>query len=151
MTDIRIRPADLARDLPDTHRLMIQLRPALADLDDYVARVRRQAQNDGYLVTVLEAGLASGAARIVAVAGYRFGEMLHRGRFLYVDDLVTDAAERSRGYGEALLDWLIQQARAAGCDEFCLDSGVQRFAAHRFYLRKRLDITAHHFCLRLKG
>ncbi|MGZ5001726.1 MAG: GNAT family N-acetyltransferase, partial [Chthoniobacterales bacterium] len=30
-----------------------------------------------------------------------------------------------------------------------LDSGVQRFDAHRFYLMKRMKISSHHFSLEL--
>jgi len=30
-----------------------------------------------------------------------------------------------------------------------LDSGVQRFSAHRFYLSKRMEISSHHFSLKL--
>ncbi len=44
--------------------------------------------------------------------------MLSSGKTLYVDDLVTDAAARSQGYGEAMLQWLIALAREAGCDTF---------------------------------
>jgi hypothetical protein len=44
---------------------------------------------------------------------------------------------------------LVAEARAAGCGELHLDSGVQRFAAHRFYLRERMEIMAHHFRLKL--
>jgi GNAT superfamily N-acetyltransferase len=62
---------------------------------------------------------------------------------------VTRAADRSRGYGDQLLDWLVDHACGLGCDQLHLDSGVQRFAAHRFYLRNRMDITAHHFALKL--
>ena len=40
-------------------------------------------------------------------------EMLATGRTLYVDDLVTDEAQRSRGYGKAMLDWLQAHARDA--------------------------------------
>ena len=68
-----------------------------------------------------------------------------------VDDLVTLAEGRSRGYGKKMLDWLIAESRARDCDEFHLDSGVQRFGAHRFYLTQRMDITSHHFALRLKA
>ena len=68
---------------------------------------------------------------------------------MYVDDLVTDDAERSQGWGGRLLDWLIETAREAGCQQFHLDSGVQRFGAHRFYLMKRMQITCHHFALNL--
>jgi GNAT superfamily N-acetyltransferase len=83
--------------------------------------------------------------RVVAVAGYRLGHNLAWGSYLYVDDLVTDAARRSEGHGEQMMDWLVATARAQGCDELHLDSAVQRFGAHRFYLRYGMDITSHHF------
>ena len=89
--------------------------------------------------------------RVVAVAGFRLIEMLAWGKGLYVDDLVTDSSQRSRGYGEALMRWLIDHARQHGCEELHLDSGVQRFDAHRFYLAQRMKISSHHFALDLRG
>jgi predicted GNAT superfamily acetyltransferase len=38
-------------------------------------------------------------------------EMLFRGRHIYVDDLITDATERSKGHGDLLFDWLVEHAR----------------------------------------
>lgn len=64
-------------------------------------------------------------------------------------DLVTDSARRSRGHGKALLHSLIQRARDEGCRALDLDSGVQRFDAHRFYLANRMIISSHHFTLKL--
>ena len=81
--------------------------------------------------------------------GYRMMESLYAGRFCYVDDLVTDETTRSLGYGGALFDWLVAEARTARCERLELDSGVQRFAAHRFYLTKRMIISSHHFSLDL--
>ena len=88
-------------------------------------------------------------SKVVAAAGFRLLENLAWGRFLYVDDLVTDAAHRSQGHGDALMNWLMAHARAAGCAELHLDSGVERFGAHRFYLARRMDITSHHFAMKL--
>jgi GNAT superfamily N-acetyltransferase len=68
---------------------------------------------------------------------------------LYVDDLVMDEAARSSGYGKRLLHWLVQRARDEGCQTLELDSGVQRFDAHRFYLTERMFISSHHFRLNL--
>jgi GNAT superfamily N-acetyltransferase len=82
---------------------------------------------------------------VVGAAGIRLGENLAWGRFLYVDDLVTDSKERSKGYGEKLMSWLLKHARSQGCEELHLDSGVQRFEAHRFYLGLRMRISSHHF------
>jgi GNAT superfamily N-acetyltransferase len=129
----------VARCFPVLH----ELRTALASEDAFVAQVLRQ-QGEGYRLAFVE---VDGTAR--AAAGYRISENLAWGKFLYVDDLVTLAAERSRGWGRTLIDWLIAEARAAGCAELHLDSGVQRFDAHRFYLAKRMHISAHHFALRL--
>lgn len=66
-----------------------------------------------------------------------------------LDDLVTDAACRSKGNGKVLLTWLVRQARDEGCRYLELDSGVQRFDAHRFYLANRMIISARHFTLKL--
>ena len=110
---------------------------------EFVARVRRQ-QRTGYELAFVE---HDGAVK--AVAGFRLMENLPWGKFLYVDDLVTDEAVRSHGHGQKIFAWLIERARAAGCAEFHLDSGVQRFGAHRFYLGQRMDISAHHFALKL--
>ncbi len=121
------------------------LRPHLADEGAFVAQVRRQ-QAQGYRLAFAEDG--SGA--VVAVAGFRFTESLSWGRFVYVDDLVTVPEARGKGYAGALLDGVIALARAENCDAVHLDSGHQRFDAHRLYLNKRFRITAHHFALDLR-
>jgi GNAT superfamily N-acetyltransferase len=76
--------------------------------------------------------------------------MLAWGKALYVDDFVSAEAYRGLGYGSALFDWLLVQATQSGCDQLHLDSGVHRFAAHRFYLHKGMDITSHHFAMKIK-
>ena len=130
-------PAEIGR----CHKVMRELRPHFATRAKFVERVRRQ-QRDGYLLAFVEAG-----NEVRAVAGYRFLESLYSGRFLYVDDLVTRESDRSAGYGGKLFDWLVQQAREKKCNNFELDSGVQRFDAHRFYFVKRMKIFSYHFAL----
>ncbi len=118
---------------------MAQLRPHHGDSQEFVATVRRM-MGDGYRLALLETG-----GVVAAVGGFRIFEMLYRGRFLYVDDLVTDGAKRSRGHGATLLDWLRAYARAEGCRQLVLDSGVQRSDAHRFYFRQGMRIDAYNF------
>jgi GNAT superfamily N-acetyltransferase len=88
---------------------------------------------------------------VKAVAGFRVVENLDNGRFIYVGDLVTKPQERSKGYGQRLFDWLLDCARSEGCGALTLDSGVQRFDAHRFYLKNRMRISSHHFWLLVSG
>ena len=131
--------ADIARCFP----VMAELRPHLSAAE-FAARVRKQ-QATGFQLAYLE---ESGEVR--AVMGFRYLETLAWGRILYVDDLVATQSQRSRGHGGRLFDWLVAQAKQNHCDELHLDSGVQRFGAHRFYLTRRMDIIAHHFALKLK-
>jgi GNAT superfamily N-acetyltransferase len=102
-------------------------------------------QQEGFHLAFLE---DAGAVR--AVAGYRYYDKLFSGRNLYVDDLVTDSTVRSRGYGGKLLAWLTDEARAHGCTQLELDSGVQRTDAHRFYFRERMHVSAFHFVVPIK-
>ncbi len=131
--------ADLRRCFPVMHELRTHL-----DLESYLAQVKRQADTDRYQTAYLEED-----GQVCAVAGFRLMETLAWGKIVYVDDLVTLATDRSKGYGDRLLDWLVEFARTHGCAQFHLDSGVQRHGAHRFYLRKRMDITAYHFAMKL--
>jgi GNAT superfamily N-acetyltransferase len=125
------------------HEVMHQLRPHISR-DEFLATVGQMRQTDGYQ---LAAVYDEGAVR--AVAGYRVIEMLWCGKILYVDDLNTDERYRSKGYGKVLLDWLKNEARAQGCVQLHLDSGVRREHAHRFYFREGLTINAYHFRLTL--
>ena len=122
--------------------VMHELRPHLSEAD-FLQRVRRQ-EAAGYALAFLE---QDGAVR--AAAGFRLLDNLASGRVLYVDDLVTLPADRSGGCGAELFSWLTEQARAAGCATLELDSGVQRFGAHRFYFGRRMFISSYHFRLPL--
>jgi len=136
---IVIRLLQATDDILRCFPLMDDLRPHLRE-DEFVSRVRGQQREHGYRLAVLE---EDGAVR--AVAGFRIAECLAWGRFLYVDDLVTARSVRFRGYGQQLFDWLLAEARREGCEQLHLDSGVQRYEAHGFYLKNRLHITSHHF------
>jgi GNAT superfamily N-acetyltransferase len=107
---------------------------------DYAGRLRAVFANGGRMCVATEAQAVRG------VAVWRLIENTYEGRRLYVDDLVTDAAHRSRGIGRALLRHLEQHARNMQCDVLALDSGTQRTGAHRFYFREGMVIPA--FCFR---
>lgn len=137
-----IRIAETDEDIARAHAVMSELRPHIA-ASEFVGRVRRQ-QEGGYHLAFVEVESEPRCA-----AGFRFTENLAWGLHMYVDDLVTLAADRSKGYGALMLDWLIALARERKCAQLHLDSGVQRFGAHRFYLLKRMAITSHHFAITL--
>lgn len=118
--------------------VMQELRPHLKE--DEFLRVVRDMEQEGYKLAYKESD-----GRVVAVAGFRIYTSLFMGKNLYVDDLVTAAAERSRGYGEELLAWLRTVAYKNSCQYFHLDSGTHRHQAHKFYFRQGLTIASYHF------
>lgn len=124
--------------------VMSQLRPHLEQVK-FVQQVRYQMK-EGYQLAYLEV-----EGQTLAVAGFRISTCLAIGKFLYIDDLVADEFKQSQGYGQQLFQWLIEYAKNHNCKHLSLDSGVQRFNAHRFYLVQRMKITSHHFSIELES
>lgn len=140
----QIRRATTPAEITRVHAVMRELRAHHADERVFVRQVQRQMRA-GFRLAFLERD-----DEIRAAAGYRIHELLFSGRTLYLDDLVTRETDRSQGFGGQLFDWLIEEARRENCKAFTLDSGVQRFDAHRFYLMKRMKIASHHFTLAIE-
>lgn len=122
-----------------TWEVMHELRPHL-ERERYVERVRALMASDGFSLVAIVVD-----EQVEAVAGYRLVSLLHCGRALVVDDLVTRESARSAGHGKRLLDWLKRRARAEGCAELSLVSRVTRERAHRFYFREGLGIERFEF------
>ena len=139
----QISLAETREDIAATWPVMRQLRPHL-DAARYLELVERlQAERDFRIASMRVDG------EVVAVAGLRFGEWLHGGRYLEIEDFVTSDGSRSQGHGSAFFDWIAALARDAGCRHLRLFSGVQREAAHRFYRRKGMSLDAYYFSLDL--
>lgn len=142
-TGIDIALAETRDEIAATWPVMHQLRPHL-DAEAYLGRVLRlQAERDFKLARMSVGGM------VVAAAGLRFGEWLHGGRYLEIEDFVTGEECRSQGYGGEFFDWIAALGRDAGCQHLRLLSGVQREAAHRFYRRKGMSLDAYYFSLDL--
>jgi GNAT superfamily N-acetyltransferase len=141
VTDARgavIAPALLAA-AEGVHR---ELRPDLPP--DYAGRMAQVFGSGAEMAVALD------GERVVGVAVFRVIEKTFSGRELYCDDLVTDAARRSRGAGHAMIAHMEAVGRERGCDVLALDSGAQRQQAHKFYFREGLVIGSFHFTKRLR-
>lgn len=89
-----IRLANSDSEIASCYPVMRELRPHIRK-SDFVSRVRSQEKSGYRLAFVVDDN------GIVAVAGFRIGESLSWGRFLYVDDLVASRVRRSRAMGRA--------------------------------------------------
>ncbi|MGN6210479.1 GNAT family N-acetyltransferase [Asticcacaulis sp.] len=134
-----IKRAESDVEIQKTFLVMNQLRPFLTP-DTYVARIRDLMSTQGFRLAFLESD-----GGVQAVAGYRIQDMLYCGKFLSIDDLVTNEASRSMGFGAQVLDWLVEEARQEGCTQIELLSSTAREGAHRFYFRNGFTIDAFHF------
>lgn len=133
------------RELDDTttelaYRVMKELRPHLTGAAEFVERIRMQ-RKEGYRLV----GSFSAAGEVVSVAGFRTGNCLAWGHFVYIDDLVTLPEARGKGHASALLRWVDEEAVRLGCQQVHLDSATYRHDAHRRYLTSGYDIQAFHF------
>ncbi len=140
---IEITPARTDADIAAGFPVIQELRTHLTDATAFRDQVRRQ-MDDGYNLAVLRVD-----GEVAGCGGFRVHETLSRGRYMYVEDLVTSAKHRSLGLGDKLFDWLANEARERGCAQMEIISGVQRGEAHRFYHRKRMTIKAYQLVLPL--
>jgi GNAT superfamily N-acetyltransferase len=122
-----------------------ELRPHLRSADEFVERWRRQIEEGYEIIYIKEEG------KVVAAAGYRFFHTMAWGHILYIDDLVAAPPARGSGFGTALLKHLQNEARERGCDSVHLDTGYQRYLAHRAYLRNGFDLHCHHMAWPVSG
>ena len=121
-----------------------QLRDHL-DKDTFTQRYRSMYDGANYRILTLWADSECRAA-----AGFRWIENLAAGDSLYIDDLVTADAWRSKGYGGILVKRLEQIAIDIGADAIRLDSAIHRVDAHRFYQREGFEYFSKHFVRILK-
>jgi GNAT superfamily N-acetyltransferase len=137
---MKVHIAESDAELEKISVVLLQLRTAF-DGEGLLAQVKQQRQH-GYQLAYVES-----AGEVLCVAGFVVGTKLAWGKHLYVDDLVTAGNRRSEGAGAKMIAWLNSHARQLGCEQLHLDSGVQRFAAHKFYLREGFRIDSHHFSI----
>ncbi|MFD3516615.1 GNAT family N-acetyltransferase [Streptomyces sp. NPDC058657] len=138
MKTVDLAPGD-PRLLSDLLPVLRELRPHLTE--ESLTEVYAEGHPAGlrFCAAYDDEGVCTGAA------GWRITANTASLRTLYVEDLVTAEAARSRGVGAHLLGHLQDRAAETGCLSLSLDSGTQRTRAHQFYLREKMEIVAFHF------
>lgn len=143
MNELQLQEVRTKEQTKSCYKVMHQLRPHLTE-EVFIEQVQRQFVEGYKLISLKTDG------EVKALAGFRILEFLAWGKVLYIDDLITGAQTRKKGYASMLLRWLIQKAEATHCDQVHLDSGYMRHDAHRFYLKHGFKLHSHHFSLNLK-
>lgn len=71
------------------------------------------------------------------------------GATCYLSSIISNQADRGKGYGKALMDHAVAWAKERGCHAIVLDSGLPREEAHAFYERYGFQHCAHCYMLPL--
>jgi N-acetylglutamate synthase-like GNAT family acetyltransferase len=145
-----------AEDLPRLLELMQQLsengaRPEGAvreAADQHKAALQQLRGDPGCALLVIEAnGRVAGTCVLYLLPNLSHGAK----RWAVVENVVVDAAERSRGYGGLLMAEAVRRATDAGCYRVSLMSNLRRTDAHRFYKRIGFDHSHAGFTKYLMG
>lgn len=129
-------------ELKYCYKVMHQVREDLSEKD--LSKIISEQIKNGYkLAYVLKDD------QVICVAGFSILQKLSLGKHLYIDDFVTDKSVKSTDAGKALLDFLKIYAKQQDCKSIELDSLVQRYDAHKFYLSQDMQIVSHHFSIEL--
>lgn len=135
---MEVKIAHTDNDILKCFKVIKELRPHLKE-ENFVSLVKKMMTEGYELAFIEEKNIA------VAAVGFRYLQLLYNGTQYYIDDLTTLPGSRGKGYAGKLLDYVETIARKKGFDAVTLDSGHQRFDAHRLYLNKGFKIVAHHF------
>lgn len=74
--------------------------------------------------------------------------LTHKGKpYATIENVVVDESARGQRYGERLMQYAIDEAKAAGCYKLQLTSHQSRTDAHRFY--ERLGFISTHEAYRI--
>jgi ribosomal protein S18 acetylase RimI-like enzyme len=119
-------------------QLIQQLNPSVTA--DYMAAMLDDMLAHGYRMATVWDGV-----RCIALSGIWTGTKLYSGKYLEMDNVVVDAAYRSKGVGQLLTDFVVEMARKEGVRTMMLDAYKENTGAHAFYERNRFVNRGYHF------
>ncbi len=139
---MQIKIAQTKEDFLKCFDVMQALRPHLTS--ELLLELLPQMQKENYSLIFIEEN-----GKAISACGFRYLTSLFDGRYIYIDDLSTLPEARGKGYAGALFDYVVEKAKSENLSAVHLDSGHQRYDAHRLYLNKKMKIVYHHFRLEL--
>ena len=107
-------------------------------LDEYKTIIPKRL-NEGYRMVAVFDG-----EKCVCAAGFWIGVRFYCGKFMQLDNMVSLPNARSKGAGKLLVDWIKSLAKTEGCNKIILDTYVENFEAHKFFLREGFIIRGYH-------
>lgn len=139
---MQIKTAQTKEDYLKCFRVLQALRPHLTP--QLLLELLPKMQAENYSLIFIEENNEA-----ISACGFRYLTSLFDGRYIYIDDLSTLPEARGKGHAGKLFDYVVEKAKSEDLKAVHLDSGHQRYDAHRLYLNKGMRIVYHHFRLEL--
>ncbi|QKF67273.1 hypothetical protein AVENP_1727 [Arcobacter venerupis] len=124
------------------YTLMHQIREDLSE-NDFFSMIAEQIKNGYQVIYVTENN------QIICVVGFNILQKLSWGKYLYIEDFVTEKSAQYSSAAKVLFDFIKIYAKQQNCKSIHLDSSVIRKEAHKFYLSQNMQIDSHHFSIKI--
>ncbi len=124
------------------YEMMHQIREDLTERD-FLSAISEQLKNGYKIVYVIQ------DEEIICIAGFTIGDKLSWGKYLFIEDFVTNKSIKSIEAAKALLDFIKIYAKQQKCNSIHLDSSIQKEEAHKFYLSQKMKIDSYHFSINI--
>lgn len=82
--------------------------------------------------------------KCICSAGFWISYRFYCGKFIQLDNMVTLPDARSKGVGKLVVDFIKNTGKSDGCKKVLVDTYVENFSAHRFFLREGFIIRGYH-------
>ena len=138
MTNYTFKEVHTIGEMKHFLALIQQLSPALTR-ESYERMLPGMIQNGYFQVAVYDGD------KCIGISGCWINTKLYSGKYLDMDNVVIDAAYRSKGVGKLLCDWCINKARENESEKVMLDAYLENENAHRFYEREGFIKRGYHF------
>ncbi|MEI4802169.1 GNAT family N-acetyltransferase [Bacillus sp. NPDC077411] len=116
-----------------------QLRPKLSR--EEVLSLLERMQEENYRLFAL----FNHEGEVVSLAGVAICTNFYNAKHVFIYDLVTAEAHRSKGHGEKLLSYIEEWGQENNCTCVVLTSAFPRVDAHRFYEREGYEKVSYSF------
>ena len=124
---------------------MLPLFPLIRQLSPKVTEERYAHMLDDMLAHGYRMAAVFDEGECLGLSGFWVSTKIYSGRYMELDNVVIDAAHRSRGIGKMLYDFLYEIAVQEGCEMLMLDAYLENEKAHAFYERAGFVKKGFHF------
>ena len=129
-------------ELHDVYDVIKELHISL-EYDDFEDLIYQMSREGYKMFGLYEKG------DFITYAGVEVAINLYHGHHLYIHELVTKSAFRSRGFGSEMLIYLNDYAKMLGCERLILSSALHRKEAHAYYEKAGFLQVGKQFCKEL--